>query len=52
MLAGSTSTNPNMYTVAILLMAAGANAHIFGLDRFILPMLSKLFNKKSTGITS
>ena len=48
MLAGTTSTNPNLYTVAILLMAAGANAYLFGLDRFILPKLSKLFNKNST----
>lgn len=52
MLAGTTSINPNMYTVAILLMAAGANAYIFGLDRFILPMFSKSFNKKSTNISS
>lgn len=48
MLAGTTSTNPNLYTAAILLMAAGANAYLFGLDRFILPKLSKLFNKNST----
>lgn len=47
MLAGTTSTNPNLYTVAILLIAAGANAYIFGLDRFILPKLCKLFNKNS-----
>jgi len=52
MLAGTTSINPNMYTVAILLMAAGANAYIFGLDRFILPMLGKSFNKKSRSIIS
>lgn len=48
MFAGTTSTNPNLYTVAILLMAAGANAYLFGLDRFILPKLSKLFNKNSS----
>lgn len=48
MLAGTTSTNPNLYTAAILLMAAGANAYLFGLDRFILPKLSKIFNKNST----
>jgi thiosulfate dehydrogenase (quinone) large subunit len=47
MLAGTTSTNPNLYTAAILLMAAGANAYVFGLDRFILHRLSKLFNKNS-----
>lgn len=48
MFAGTTSTNPNLYTVAILLMAAGANTYLFGLDRFILPKLSKLFNKNSS----
>lgn len=45
MLAGTTSTNPILYTVAILLMVAGTNAYILGLDRFILP---KIFNKKIT----
>lgn len=48
MFAGTTSTNPNLYTVAILLMVAGSNAYLFGLDRFILPKLSKLFNKNSS----
>lgn len=47
MLAGTTSTNPNLYTAAILLMAVGTNAYVFGLDRFIVPKLSKLFNKNS-----
>ncbi|AJA48623.1 hypothetical protein CPAST_c25540 [Clostridium pasteurianum DSM 525 = ATCC 6013] len=45
MLAGTTSTNPILYTAAILLMVAGTNAYILGLDRFILP---KIFNKKIT----
>ncbi|MDF2503600.1 DoxX family membrane protein [Clostridium sp.] len=45
MLAGTTSTNPILYTAAILLIVAGTNAYILGLDRFILP---KIFNKKVT----
>lgn len=47
MLAGTTSTNPNLYTAAILLMAAGTNAYLFGLDRIILPKLSKIFKRNS-----
>lgn len=47
MLAGTTSTNPNMYTVAFILLFVGANAYTIGLDHFILPILKKAFNKKS-----
>ncbi|WP_010233963.1 DoxX family membrane protein [Clostridium arbusti] len=46
MLAGTTSTNPILYTAAILLMVAGTNAYILGLDRFILPRISSVFYKK------
>lgn len=41
MLAGSASTNPVLYTWAILLILAGANAGYWGLDRFVLPLLQK-----------
>jgi len=47
MLAGTTSTNPNMYTVAFLLILAGAGAYSIGLDRYILPYLKKIFQKKT-----
>ena len=47
MLAGTTSTNPNMYTVAFILLFVGANAYTIGLDHFILPIIKKVFNKKS-----
>lgn len=47
MLAGTTSTNPNMYTVAFILLFVGANAYSIGLDHFILPILKKTFCKKS-----
>lgn len=50
MLAGTTSTNPNMYTIAFLLLFAGANAYSIGLDRFILPILKKIFCKNSNSI--
>jgi len=47
LLAGTTSTNPNMYTVAFILLLVGANAYSIGLDHFILPILKKTFCKRS-----
>jgi DoxX. len=49
MLAGTTSTNPTMYTVAFLLILAGAGAYSIGLDRFILPYLKRIFHKEMIG---
>ena len=45
MLAGTTSTNPNLYTVAIILLAVGTSAYVIGLDRFIMPSLRKQYGK-------
>lgn len=39
MLAGTASTNPVLYTAAILLIAAGPAAYHWGVDRFLLPWL-------------
>ncbi|MGV3465370.1 MAG: DoxX family membrane protein [Heyndrickxia sp.] len=39
MLAGTTSTNPILYTIAILLMAAGTAGYYYGIDRILLPKL-------------
>jgi thiosulfate dehydrogenase [quinone] large subunit len=39
MLAGSASTNPVLFTLAILLMLAWQVAGYWGLDRFLLPLL-------------
>jgi thiosulfate dehydrogenase [quinone] large subunit len=39
MLAGATSTNPILFSSAILLMLAWKNAGYLGVDRFLLPML-------------
>ena len=52
MLAGTTSTNPIMYTVAFILLFVGANAYSIGLDHFILPNLKIKFNKKSNPISN
>ncbi|WP_243291946.1 DoxX family protein [Bacillus sp. FJAT-47783] len=44
MLAGTTSTNPVLYTVAILLMFAGTAAYFYGVDRMVLPILRDKWN--------
>ncbi|WP_258361003.1 DoxX family membrane protein [Moorella sulfitireducens] len=41
MLAGSASTNPVLYTVAIILLLAGSSAYYYGVDRVILPYLQR-----------
>lgn len=48
MLAGTTSTNPILYTLAILLLAAGANAGLIGLDRWVRPYIQQTFGKGQT----
>jgi thiosulfate dehydrogenase [quinone] large subunit len=49
LLAGTTSTNPILYTVAIILMVAGANTYKIGLDQLIIlnwkKKHGKLFNR-------
>lgn len=45
MLAGTTSTNPILYTVAMILLFAGAGAYYFGLDRYAVPFIKGYFKK-------
>jgi thiosulfate dehydrogenase (quinone) large subunit len=48
LLSGSSSTNPEMVLLEVLLLVAGFNASKIGLDRWIIPFLrKKLFSKKS-----
>ncbi|HEY3314571.1 MAG TPA: DoxX family membrane protein [Bacillota bacterium] len=49
MLAGTTSTNPVLYTLAILLILAGENAGWFGADRWLMPFVRSLFRRGQTG---
>lgn len=42
LLAGTTSTNPILYTVAVILLAAGTGAYFYGADRFALPYVKKM----------
>lgn len=41
LLAGTTSTNPNMLILEMLLLTAGFNAGAYGLDRWVIPRLRK-----------
>lgn len=45
LLAGTTSTNPILYTVAIILMAAGANAYQIGIDKLLISYWKKKYGK-------
>ncbi|WP_409273898.1 DoxX family membrane protein [Neobacillus sp. SCS-31] len=47
LLAGTTSTNPILYTVAVVLLFAGSGATYWGVDRFAVPYLKAAINKKA-----
>lgn len=47
MLAGTTSTNPILYTAAIILLFAGSGAYYFGVDRYTVPFIKGYFNKNN-----
>lgn len=42
MLAGTTSTNPILYTIAIILLVMGPAAYRYGVDYYLLPWLKQL----------
>lgn len=48
LLAGTVSTNPVLYTVAIMLMAAGPAAYYYGFDRFLIPFTKDHIGKDKT----
>lgn len=45
MFSGTTSTNPQMVLLTIFILIAGYNAGKLGLDRFLLPVLKKAWNR-------
>ncbi|MGG1679495.1 DoxX family protein [Neobacillus sp. NRS-1170] len=47
MLSGTTSTNPQMVLLGLIILAAGMNAGKLGLDRWLTPYLGRLIYKKS-----
>ena len=50
LLAGTTSTNPILYTIAVLLLVAGPAAYAWGIDRVAIPWvrayMADVFNRK------
>ena len=46
LMAGTVSTNPVLYTAAIILLFTGAAGYFYGVDRFAVPYVKNFFNKK------
>ncbi|RLQ96129.1 DoxX family protein [Falsibacillus albus] len=46
MFSGTTSTNPQMVLLAILILIAGSNAGTIGADRYILPIFKSWIQKR------
>ncbi|MBP2242694.1 thiosulfate dehydrogenase [quinone] large subunit [Cytobacillus eiseniae] len=46
LLAGTVSTNPVLYTTAIILLFTGTGAYFWGVDRFAIPYVKNLINKR------
>lgn len=47
MLAGTTSTNPILYTAAMVLLFAGSASYYWGADRFAVPYIKAQLNKRA-----
>lgn len=45
LLAGTTSTNPILYTVAIILLFTGSGSYYWGVDRFLIPYVKNYIQK-------
>ncbi|KAF0995092.1 hypothetical protein BJQ97_01744 [Geobacillus sp. TFV-3] len=45
MLAGTTSTNPIMYTLEMILLFTGKGSYYWGVDRFAIPYLKQHFRR-------
>ena len=52
LLAGTVSHNPTDIIMGVLIMVAGYNAGVFGLDRYVVPFIKKKFGKEVKGIKS
>ena len=51
LLAGTTSTNPTLYTIAIILLFVGSGAYYWGVDRFAIPYVKNYFAKGKNATT-
>ncbi len=50
LLAGTVSTNPILYTAAVLLLFAGGAAYYWGADRIMIPYFKNMAKKKKTAV--
>lgn len=48
LLSGALSTNPQLYSLEIILLAVGASAYSIGLDRWIIPWCKEKLGMKNT----
>ncbi|BCB02755.1 DoxX family protein [Bacillus sp. KH172YL63] len=46
LLAGTVSTNPILYTAAVILLFAGGGAYYWGADRLLIPFMKQLVHHK------
>ncbi|RSK26137.1 DoxX family membrane protein [Bacillus sp. HMF5848] len=51
LLAGTTSTNPILYTAAVILLFAGTASYYYGVDRFAVPYIKKAIFKQEQKVT-
>jgi thiosulfate dehydrogenase (quinone) large subunit len=49
LLSGTVSHNPTDIIMGVLIMVAGYNAGVFGLDRYVVPFFNKKFGKAVKG---
>lgn len=49
LLAGTTSTNPILYTIAVILLFIGAASYYWGADRYAIPYVKQYLNKGKAG---
>jgi thiosulfate dehydrogenase (quinone) large subunit len=49
LLSGTVSHNPTDIIMGVLIMVAGYNAGVFGLDRYVVPFFKKKFSKEVAG---
>jgi thiosulfate dehydrogenase (quinone) large subunit len=49
LLSGTVSHNPTDIIMGVLIMVAGYNAGVFGLDRYVVPFFKKRFGKEVKG---
>ena len=45
LLAGTVGKNPVFYTIAIILLFAGAGTYNYGVDRFVIPIIKEWIGK-------